>query len=126
MLHTVGAALIVLLLLVPDGSTGVQEPRASGRTRDVYVSVLDPKGVPVQGLTAADFTVREDGIAREVLKAVPATEPLQVALLVDDSQAATSMLQPLREGIAAFVAKLQGKAEIALVTFGERPTTQVE
>src|SRR5688500_16543123 len=125
MLHTVGAALIVLLSLVADGST-VQEPRASGRTRDVYVSVLDSKGVPVQGLTAADFTVREDGIAREVLKAVPATEPLQVALLVDDSQAATSMLQPLRESIAAFVAKLQGKAEIALITFGERPTTQVE
>ena len=106
-----------------------QEPRAStsgARTRDVYASVIDSKGAPVPGLTAADFAVREDRVAREVLKVGPATEPLQVALLIDDSQAATSMLQPLREGITTFIDTLQGKAEIALITFGERPTTQVE
>ena len=61
-----------------------------------------------------------------MLKVGPATEPLQVALLIDDSQAATSMLQPLREGITDFIDALQGKAEIALITFGERPTTLVE
>jgi Ca-activated chloride channel family protein len=106
-----------------------QEPRAStsgARTRDVYASVIDSKGAPVPGLTAADFAVREDRVAREVLKVGPATEPLQVALLIDDSQAATSMLLPLREGITNFIDTLQGKAEIALITFGERPTTQVE
>lgn len=111
-------------------SVGVlQEPRATergGRARDVYVSVVDSQGSPVKGLGTADFTVREDGNAREVLKAGPATAPLDVALLIDDSQAATSMIQPLREGISAFVEKLQGKADIALITFGERPTTRVE
>jgi VWFA-related protein len=106
-----------------------QEPRggtSGARTRDVYVSVVDSKGAPIQGLTAADFVVREDRTAREVLKVAPATEPLQIALLIDDSQAATSMLQPLRESITAFIDRLQGKAEIALITFGERPTTVVE
>ena len=106
-----------------------QDPRATDRgprTRDVYVSVVDSKGAPVQGLGAADFTVREDGTAREVLKAGPATARLDVALLIDDSQASTSMIQPLREGITAFVEKLQGKADVALITFGERPTTRVE
>jgi VWFA-related protein len=114
----------ILLSLAP-----AQEPptRTSDvRTRDVYATAEDSKGAPVSGLTAADFAVREDRIAREVIKAGPATEPLQVALLVDDSQAATSMLQPLRESLTAFIDKLQGKAEIALITFGERPTTQVE
>lgn len=106
-----------------------QRPRASergARTRDVYVSVVDSRGAPVTGLGPADFVVREDGTAREVLKAAPATEPLDVALLVDDSQAATSMILPLREGMTAFIDALQSKAEIALITFGERPTTRVE
>lgn len=117
--------LTLVLLSLASG----QEPRAStsgARTRDVYATAIDSKGASVPGLTASDFAVSEDRVAREVLKVGPATEPLQVALLIDDSQAATSMLQPLREGITDFIDALQGKAEIALITFGERPTTLVE
>lgn len=127
MTHVLAAALVLSSLAVPVPLQ--QDSRASdasARTRDVYVSVVDSKGAPITGLTAADFTVRENRTAREVLKAGPATEPLQVALLIDDSQAAGSMIQPLREAIAAFIDKAQGKAEIALITFGERPTTLVE
>jgi VWFA-related protein len=121
-------AVLSLLLLSAYLAPGPQDrASASGaRTRDVYVAVVDSKGAAVQGLTASDFGVREDRVAREVLKAEPATAPLQVALLIDDSQAATSMIQPLREGISGFIDQLQGKADIALITFGERPTTLVE
>jgi VWFA-related protein len=104
----------------------VRKPSASdARTRDVYVSVLDNKDVPIAGLTAADFTVREDGVAREVLRAGPATAPMQVILLVDDSEALTPALQPMREGLTKFVEKLQGHAEISIVTVGERSTSLV-
>jgi VWFA-related protein len=101
-------------------------PQQASRTRDIYVSVLDDKGQPVPGLTTADFVVREDGTLREVLKAGPATAPLQVALLVDDSQASTPLIQPLRVGLTAFVDRMAGKAEVALISFGERPTTVTE
>jgi VWFA-related protein len=117
---------VAFTLLAPAAPAGSADQRVSDRTRDVYVSALDGKGAPVKGLDASAFAVREDGAAREVLKAEPATAPMDIALLVDDSQAATGMIQPLREALTTFVDKLQGKAQIALITFGERPTTVVE
>jgi VWFA-related protein len=103
-----------------------RRPAASDvRTRDVFVSVLDNKDVPVTGLAAPDFAVREDGVAREVVRAVPATAPLQIVLLVDDSEALTPALQPMREGLNKFVDKVQGHGEVGIVTFGERSTSLV-
>lgn len=105
-----------------------QAPRASDvgpRTSQVYVSVLGPRDVPVTGLSAADFVVREDGVSREVLRAGPATDPLQIVLVIDDSQAATDAIQPLREGLRAFVDALQGRAEIGIVTVADRATSLV-
>jgi Ca-activated chloride channel family protein len=99
---------------------------AQARPTDVYVSVVDAKGDAVAGLTAPDFLVREDGVAREVLKAGAATEPLTVALVVDDSQTAGPALQMIREATDTFIKLLEGKAEIALVTFGDRPTIVVD
>lgn len=101
---------------------------AAGQTRqpEIYVSVVDAKGEPVTGLSAEAFRVREDGTAREVLKVGPATEPLTVALLVDDSQATTPATQMIREAVDTFISSLAGKAEISIVTYGERPTILVD
>jgi VWFA-related protein len=125
-------ASLVLALATALAATSVTFDAQGGaasqgaRTRDVYVSVLDGNGTAVPGLTAADFTVREDGAVREVLKAGPATEPLTISVLVDDSQAAQPAIQELRRGLTAFVEQMQGKAEIAIATFGERPTSIVD
>jgi Ca-activated chloride channel homolog len=99
---------------------------AQAKPTDIYVSVLDNKGAPVQGLTVGDFAVREDNIPREVLKVGPATESMTVALLVDDSQAASAGVQMIRDGVRSFIKALDGKAEIALISFGERPTILVD
>lgn len=120
-------AFAALVAFVPVSQQ--QEPRPSAasdaRTRDVYVSVLDSKEAPVTGLTAKDFAVKEDGAPREVLRAGPATTPVQVILLVDDSEALTPALQPMREGLTKFVDKMQGHGEIGIVTVGERATSLV-
>jgi VWFA-related protein len=99
---------------------------AQTKSVELYAGVVDGKGEPAIGLQAADFQVREDGVAREVLKAGEATEPLTVALLVDDSQAMSPALQMVRDAVDGFVKALAGKAEIALTTFGDRPEIAVD
>ena len=99
---------------------------AQSKPTNIYVSVVDSRGNPASGLTAQDFRVREDGVTREVLKAGPASEPLTVALLIDDSAAASPALQMIRDAMDVFFKALDGKAEIALVTFGDRPTIAVD
>jgi VWFA-related protein len=121
---------LLALSVISVASIGAQEQRpaqaSDGRTRDIYVSVVDSKGVAATGLTAADFRVREDGANREVLRAEPAQDPLDVVLLVDDSQAATRSIPFLRDGLNQFIDLLQGRASIGIVTIGERPTSVVE
>jgi VWFA-related protein len=128
MTHAIRALACVALVAFAPASQQ-QEPRPSAasdaRTRDIYVSVLDSKDAPVSGLTAADFTVKEDGAAREVLRAGPATAPFQLILLVDDSEAMTPALQPMREGLTKFVETMHGHGEIGIVTVGERATSIV-
>jgi VWFA-related protein len=120
MKHSLPALVLAFASIVPSAALAQTKPT------DTYVSVLDSKGDPAIGLTAEDFHVREDGVVREVLKAGPATEPLTVALLIDDSQAANPAVQMIREAVDGFITALSGKAEIAIITFGERPTIALD
>lgn len=120
------AFTLVIACLTLSAAPAAQQKGPAAKTAQIYVSVVDAKGSAVSGLTVKDFAVREDGNAREVLRAEPATEPLDVMLLVDDSQAATAAIPFLRDGLRKFIERMQGKAKIGLVTIGERPTTVVE
>src|ERR1044071_3129282 len=69
------------------GSAKAAEPAAAqtgtALHRGLYVSVVDKDGKPVASVAPEDLIVREDGVAREVLRVEPATDSMQVALLVD-------------------------------------------
>ncbi len=121
------ASLLIGLALVWTGRLAAQAIQ-----RSLYVSVLNEAGAPVPDLGPSDFIVREDNVAREVLRVAPATEPMQVAVLVDNSQAASDNIAHIRQALPAFVAALTGtgegaiKNEVAIVAIGERPTILTE
>jgi hypothetical protein len=104
---------------------------AQSSQRVIYASALDQSGAPVESLAPTDVVVREDKVAREVLSIVPATEPLEIALLVDNSQAAEAYIRDYREALAAFITAIGAdesgiKHQIALITTAERPTISVD
>ena len=115
--------LVLLAICTPAAGAAAQAERAgTERTREVYVSVIDNRGAPVSGLAAADFTVKEDGKPREVLAVRAAETPLDLVVLIDDSAAATEATTHLRDGLVAMLERLHGKAQISLMTHGDRPT----
>ena len=112
------------------GATAPQpfEQRTANQQR-VYVSVVDKKGDPASTLAVADLTIKEDGASREVLKVEPATDPMQIAMLVDTSAVAGPTISDLRASIKAFGAAIWAKSpdtQIALYSFGERPTLETD
>ena len=100
--------------------------QAGTRERTLFVSAVDEKGEPVGGLGPDAFVVREDGRRREVLRVSRATEPLDVALMVDNSQAAADDVVFMREGLSRFVAAMGEEHRIALIGLSERPTALVQ
>ncbi len=99
---------------------------AQARERTLFVSALDKDGKPVEGLGPDAFVVREDGARREVIRVSRATEPIDVALLVDNSTASAEAIVHLRNALSAFVARMAPKNQIAVVTLSDRPTIRVD
>ncbi len=118
LIEAVVVILTVVLLWAP-------APRAQAVPRSMYVSVLNDQGAPVPDLGPADFVIREDNLAREILSVGPVTTPMSVALLVDTSQASRNNTRDIREAASNFIKTVTGgdvKNQVALIGVGERPT----
>ena len=113
--YTLGVAAAVVI----GGAAAAQEPGPT--TRMVYVSADDGEGVPVTDLTVADFRVREDGDDREVVRAELATEPMHVAIVVDDNGGGF-----FQNGIIRLLTGLDGRAEFAVIAVNGSPTWLVD
>ena len=98
---------------------------AQADERVIYASVVDKNGDPVAGLTEKDFVVREDGQAREILRVTKDSDPLRIALLVDNSHAMRNQISELRKAVNAFIDNTREGVQIALITLAERPTIAV-
>jgi VWFA-related protein len=96
--------------------------QAGARERTIFVSALDSRGEPVEGLNPGDFVITEDGRQREVLRVSRAVEPMDIAVLADNSAAADRAIPSLRDGLRDFVGALAADHQIAIVGLADRPT----
>ena len=66
-------------------------------------------------------SLTEDGRRREVLRVSKAIEPIDIALLVDNSTAARTSSTDLRMALAKFVARMAPANQIAVISPGRSP-----
>jgi hypothetical protein len=95
------------------------------RQRTLFVSATSEDGTPLDSLSPEDVVVREDGVAREVLKVTRSSAPVDITLLIDNSVASTRALQDMRIGLEKFVTTFAGPHPITVMTVADRPTVQV-
>jgi len=118
-------ACAVTAAFVATALTSVDAQR-DRRERTLFVGAVNDKGEPVEGLGPDAFVVKEDGVRREVLRVAPATEPMDIAILVDNSTAAADEITFLRSGLSKFVQIMATGNKVAVITLADRPTIKVE
>ena len=116
-------SLVAALVMSVRSPVGAQ---SGNRERTLFVSAVNDKGEPVDGLEPDAFVVREDGVRREILRVSRATEPIDIALLVDNSTAVRDDITFIREGVSKFVARMAPNNDIALIALADRPTIFVD
>ncbi|MBX3298369.1 MAG: VWA domain-containing protein [Acidobacteria bacterium] len=106
-----------------------QEPRISekssrpevpaGGAKTATVRVTDIKNRSVPGLTAADFEVTENGVAREIVSVERSTAPFNLVLLVDVSGSVENYVNFIRKAARAFVDTVEKDDKVAIVIFND-------
>ena len=85
-------------------------------------------GEPVLNLSPTDFEVSENGRSAGIVSAGLDTDPMKIAVLIDngDRLMETNALNPLRDGLNAFVDILSPRHEISLTTIGRSVQQRVD
>ncbi len=111
-----------VLINSPDFSESVEV-----RFVELFTSVVDRRGRPVEDLPLSEFTVREEGVEQEVRRFELVRDvPLNAGILLDTS---SSMQEELPDAIASarafFTSVLTPKDRACVITFSDSPQLAV-
>lgn len=114
------AAIIFVFALVASASGDAQQAVFSSRAEAVRVDVLVMQnGVPMRGLSGADFEVRDNGVLQQATLLSADTLPLNVVMALDQSDSVTgSRLSDLQNAGRGLLDELTERDGAALLTFG--------
>src|SRR3954449_10142198 len=125
-MKTLLLAVVSAVALTPLALLAQSKNAGKMHVRHIFVSVIDAKGAPVEGLSASDFNVSEGGQSRAVSHAGPAKDPMRIALMLDTSDAAAPALTHMRAGVANLLDALPPEDEVILITTGRQMRVRVQ
>jgi Ca-activated chloride channel family protein len=106
----------------PSSQAGQSDEDIQLGTQEVLlpVSVRDPEGRPVRGLTKDDFIVAEDRVRQTITSCVEAQVPVNVLLLMDASGSVFSELKSIRSAAKQFVERLGPEDKLSVIQFADK------
>ena len=95
--------------------------------KTLTITAVDESGAPVQGLTAEEVAVLENGVAREAKRFELDQRPLDLALVIDTSQPMATLYRlNVLDAVLQFLPRLPPGTQFVVWTTGDRPTKAVD
>ncbi len=91
----------------------------------IPVSVNDPLGRPVSGLSAGNFDVTDNGEAQSISAFFRDEEPIALALVLDISGSMKGLLPQARRALTYFITNANDGDQFTLVEFSDAPEVTV-
>jgi VWFA-related protein len=104
-----------------------QPDRIDIRLVELYTTVADPAGRPVQGIDPAVFQIFEDGVKQQIrLSDRVSDTPVRIVTLIDNSASMAPRMAATREAALAFLRHtLRPQDQAALISFNRSPRIAV-
>jgi Mg-chelatase subunit ChlD len=98
-----------------------------GYTVSASLGVVGGDGLPINGLTASDFVVQEDGVAVGQFDIAPSTGGIRLILAIDTSgsMGALGTILAVREATTSLIEGLQPEDQVGLVSFNNEPRVEL-
>lgn len=117
----VWTARLLLTALLGCAAAGNAQFTSGVSLVEVYASVADEQGKPIQGLTSADFEVREDGDVQRISNFAEGEFPLAVAVALDRSfSMAGERLAVAKSAARIFLGELRPSDEAMILAVGSQ------
>ena len=94
---------------------------ADAPAQQIYLRVVDMLGTSVTDLRPEEITVREDGVARELVDVRLANLPMKLTILVDNGEVMNNRFMHFRDGLTAMLEALPENQILSILTLARQP-----